>query len=279
MNWVLDKNKIFQCETDAEKISYPEDGNDLSYDLEENGVWFKQRNDLILSLIKKYPFTGDFIDIGGGNGFQAKEIIKSKIAGKVLLCEPGYSGCLFAKKREVEYVYNGTFQKFPFIDYKIGGVGLFDVVEHIENDSQFLNELYDLLPVGAKVYVTVPAMKLLWAEIDPLSGHFRRYNKKEVKRLASEVKFKLVDSGYYFDFYVLPMFLLRVIPFRLGIRKGWDEIMTGEKNNHKNNKGFISRLIENAHNRSIKRLLNGNKQDMGTSMYIVFEKQKELVNN
>jgi SAM-dependent methyltransferase len=273
MNWILDKNKIFQSETDTEKISYPKDGNDLSFDLEENGVWFKQRNDLILSLIKKYPFTDDFLDIGGGNGFQAKEIKKTKIAGKVLLCEPGYDGCLFAKRREVEYVYNGIFQNFPFKDYNIGAVGLFDVVEHIENDTQFLNELFDLLPVGAKVYITVPAMKMLWAEIDPLSGHYRRYNKKEAKRLASEVKFKLVESGYYFNFYVLPMFLLRVIPFRLGIRKGWDKIVAAEKNNHKSNKGFISRLIENAHNRSIKGLLKGNKQGIGTSMYMVFEKK------
>ncbi len=272
MKWILDKNKIFQSETASAKISYPEDGNDLSFDLEENGVWFKQRNDLILSLIKKYPFVGDFLDIGGGNGFQAKEIKKSKIGGRVLLCEPGYDGCLFAKKREVEFVYNGIFQNFPFQDYNIGAVGLFDVVEHIENDTQFLNELYDLLPIGAKVYITVPAMKLLWAEIDPLSGHYRRYNEKEVKRLASEVHFKLIDTGYYFDFYVLPMFLLRVIPFRLGIRKGWDKIVASEKNNHKENKGFITKLIEKAHSRGINKVLQGNKQSIGTSIYIVFEK-------
>jgi hypothetical protein len=273
MKWILDKNQIFQCETDIEKISYPEDGNDLSYDLEENGVWFKQRNDLIISLIKKHPFSGDFLDIGGGNGFQAKELKKSGIKENIILCEPGYSGCLFAKKREVEYVYNGIFQNFPFKDYKIGAVGLFDVVEHIENDSSFLNELYHLLPDGAKVYITVPAMKLLWAEIDPLSGHYRRYNKKEVNRLVSQIPFKLVDSGYYFSFYVLPMFLLRVIPFRLGVRKGWDKIVSGEKNNHKENKGFISKLIDYAHARSIRRLLNGGKQLLGTSMYIVLEKK------
>lgn len=272
MNWALDKNEIFRNGIELSKISYPDEGNVLSYDLEENGVWFKQRNDLILSLIKKHPFSNDFLDIGGGNGFQAKGIKKSGIPGKVLLCEPGYNGCLLAKKREVEYVYNGVFQDFPFYKYKIGGVGLFDVVEHIENDTLFLNELYNLLPQGCKVYVTVPAMKSLWSEIDQMVGHFRRYNKKEVERLSSEVKFKIIDSGYYFNFYVLPMFLLRVIPFRLGVRKGFDKIVEEEKNNHKSNKGFISNLIANFHKKSIKGLLNRNKQIMGTSMYIVLEK-------
>jgi hypothetical protein len=272
MNWVLDKNAIFQCKADQENISYPEDGNELSYDFEENGVWFKQRNDLILALIKKYPFTGDFLDIGGGNGFQAKEIKASGIKGKVALCEPGYNGCLYARKRNVEYIYNGIFQNFPFSEFNIGGVGLFDVIEHIENDVEFLNQLYPLLPAGSKVYITVPAMKSLWAEIDPLSGHYRRYNKSEAHRLASAVKFKLVDSGYYFNFYVLPMFLLRVIPFKLGVRKGWDKIMEEEKKNHTKDKGFVSRLIEKAHKKSIEKLLQGKKQAMGTSMYFVFEK-------
>jgi SAM-dependent methyltransferase len=188
------------------------------------------------------------------------------------LCEPGYNGCLTAKKRNVEFVYNGVFQDFPFQGYNMGGVGLFDVIEHIEDDTRFLNELYNLLPRGAKVYITVPAMKLLWAEIDSPSGHFRRYNKKELKRLTSNVPFKLLDYGYYFNFYVLPMFLLRVLPYRIGIRKGWDKILKEEEANHKNNKGIISSIIENMHKRSVKLLLKGRKQIVGTSMYIVLEK-------
>lgn len=272
MNWDLDKNEIFRNGVSHSNISYPNEGNVLSYNLEENGAWFKQRNDLILTLIKKFPFFDDFLDIGGGNGFQALNIKNNGTKGKVLLCEPGYNGCLTAKKRKVEFVYNGLFQDFPFQVYNVGGVGLFDVLEHIENDTQFLNELYNLLPIGAKVYLTVPAMKLLWAEIDSPSGHFRRYNKKELERLTSNVPFKLLDYGYYFNFYVLPMFLLRVLPYRLGIRKGWDKILKEEEGNHKNNKGFISKILENMHQRSIKLLLKGRKQIVGTSMYIVLEK-------
>ena len=272
ISWTLDKNNIFQSGNDISKISYPEEGNSMSVDLEENGVWFKQRNDLISSLIKINSFNGDFLDIGGGNGFQALGIKNSGIKGKTIFCEPGYNGCLNAKKRNIEFVYNGVFQDFPFQEYNIGAVGLFDVLEHVENDTKFLNDLYNLLPKGTKVYITVPAMKLLWAEIDPLSGHFRRYNKIELKRLTAALSFKLIDFGYYFNFYVLPMFLLRVIPFRFGIKKGWDVILKEEENNHKNDKGLIASLIKKAHLRSIKKLLASKKQIIGTSMYIVFEK-------
>lgn len=272
MNWTLDKNNIYRSDNDGVKISYPDEGNSLSVDLEENGTWFKQRNDLILSLIKKHSFSGDFLDIGGGNGFQALGVKNSGIEGKVIFCEPGYNGCLIAKKRNIEYVYNGIFQDLPFQDYNIAAVGLFDVLEHIEDDIRFLTELHKLLPVGSKVFITVPAMKLLWSEIDPPSGHYRRYNKKEIKRLVNQLPFKLIDHGYYFNFYVLPMFLLRVVPYRLGIRKGWDNILKEEEGYHKNDKGFITKLMEKLHNRSIRRLNRGGKQHMGTSLYMVFQK-------
>lgn len=114
-------------------------------------------------------------------------------------------------------------------------------------------------------------MKTLWSEIDPIVGHLRRYNKKEVERLSSEVKFKIIDSGYYFNFYVLTIFFLRVLSYLIGIRKGWDKILK-EENNHKNDRGIINRIIENLHLRSIKLLLKGRKQIIGTSMYIVLEK-------
>jgi hypothetical protein len=272
MNWTLDENGIHRQNNLVGKISYHEEGNDALFEIEDNSSWFNQRNDLIIALIKKYPFKGDFLDIGGGNGFQARQLKKSNLADKVILCEPGYSGCLNAKKNNVEYIYNGIFQEFPFESFNIKAIGLFDVIEHIESDSRFLNELYQLLPVRAKVYITVPALKFLWSEIDPLSGHYRRYNGKELKRLISEVPFKLIDSGYYFNFYILPLFILRVLPFYFGIRRGWDKIIEGEKKSHTQKNGITGKIINKLHQRSLDKLCQGRKARAGTSIYIVFEK-------
>jgi len=272
MEWTLDKNGINIQINSEKKILYPENGNETFFYIEENSTWFNQRNDLILNLIKKHPFKGDFLDIGGGNGFQAKQLKKSNIAEKIILCEPGYQGCLNAKKNNVEFIYNGTFQNFPFDDFNIKAIGLFDVIEHIEDDSKFLNELYQLLPIGTKVFITVPALKNLWSEIDPLSGHCRRYNKKELKRLNSEINFKIIDSGYYFDFYILPLFILRVIPYLIGIRNGWDKIITKEKKNHNKKIGFIGKLIEKLHKKRLNKVAQGKKIKIGTSMFFILEK-------
>ena len=71
-----------------------------------------------------------------------------------------------------------TFEDFDFNLYNINGIGLFDVLEHIENDKEFLSKLLNKLKKGARIYITVPAHNFLWSEIDRHGGHFRRHNKK-----------------------------------------------------------------------------------------------------
>ncbi len=238
IGWTKDANGIF-ISSNAIALSYPEEGNAVCFSWEQNSPWFKQRNELILAMIKRHSINGDFLDIGGGNGFQAKAMIDSGFQHKVILCEPGAAGCLNAKKRGLPLVYCGLFQDMPLEEYDIKGCGLFDVVEHIEDDVLFLNELYDKVPTGTKVFINVPAMKMLWSQADEIAGHYRRYNKKEVERLKQQVKFRFAEYGYYFSFYFLPMLLLRVIPYRLGIRKSHEKVMEDENKNHSSGEGLF----------------------------------------
>ena len=69
--WIVDNNNIF-VNQNISKVSYPEDGNALCFQIEDNSPWFIQRNDLIKTLIIKHKLKGNFLDIGGGNGFQIK---------------------------------------------------------------------------------------------------------------------------------------------------------------------------------------------------------------
>jgi hypothetical protein len=71
-------------------------------------------------------------------------------------------------------------------------------------------------------------MKMLWSETDVYSGHFRRYNKKEVNRLLKDLNCKKVRQTYFFSVFFLPVFLLRVIPNLLGSKKSYEEIVDSE---------------------------------------------------
>ncbi|MEI7595871.1 MAG: hypothetical protein WCK02_09005 [Bacteroidota bacterium] len=269
---VQDKNGIYRTDELIKDISYPEEGNNIFYDFENKSIWFNLRNELISKLIRKYSIKGDFLDIGGGNGFQLSKIKNLNVFSKIILCEPGYQGCLNARKRNIEYVYNLRFQTFPFKDFDIQAIGLFDVIEHLENDVDFLNQLYDYLPIGAKVYITVPSMKMLWAEIDSLSGHHRRYNKKDIARLKRGIRFKLLDSGYFFSLFFLPLFFFRVIPYVFGVRKGEAEIFSSEVKNHTNENKLVKFVMNFFYFINIWCFKRSIKSLFGSSLYIVLEK-------
>ena len=270
MKWELDKEGIFSCGFDK-AVSYPEAGTDNCFNIEDQSPWFNQRNELILALVERHNLNGNFLDIGGGNGFQSRALLTSQYKGQVYLIEPSYEGCLNAKKRGIQNVYSGVFQDFDFNTNSIGVCGLFDVIEHIKDDILFLNELYEKLPKNGIVMINVPAFNFLWADADIHAGHFRRYNKRDVERIERLTKFKIIDNGYYFSFYYLPLFLLRVVPYRLGLRKSLNQTLQSETQNHSKH-GVIQKLLNKRHNYWLKQLKRGKPAPFGTSMFIILEK-------
>jgi SAM-dependent methyltransferase len=217
-------------------ISYPDIGNEDCYQIEEHSQWFNARNKNIDDVLKNYPFKDDFLDVGGGNGFQLRYLQNNYFKEKNIrsaLCEPGTKGCVNAATRGVSNVYNCMFQEFPFHHFQVGGVGLFDVLEHIENDVDFLKEISSFLPSGGKIYITVPALKYLWSSEDDFAGHYRRFNKNETKRISDETGLKIVFQTYFFSYYVPLVYLLRVLPEKLGKTQTIDQIREKEMNYHK----------------------------------------------
>src|ERR1017187_2613751 len=180
----LDSNGIFVISNLKEYISYPDNGNDECFGIEKNSFWFNHRNNILKEILLKYPHKGNFADIGGENGYQANFIKQNFPEKEVFLIEPGYQGCLNAKKYGVENVYNIPFQKFDFIKKKIGGIGLFDVIEHIEDDVTFFKELIKKCPPKTNIYITVPAYIWLWSDTDDYAGHFRRYNSRMINEIG-----------------------------------------------------------------------------------------------
>ncbi len=83
---------------------------------------------------------------------------------------------------------------------------LLDVIEHIENDIEFLNNLVKNKIFNSQSYfiITAPAFSSLFSHHDKLLGHYRRYTLCELIRLAEKSGLNVVDSGYFF---MVPLFL------------------------------------------------------------------------
>jgi hypothetical protein len=49
--------------------SYPVDGQDRCFAIEDNSFWFRHRNNAIITAVKKFPPDGFILDVGGANGY------------------------------------------------------------------------------------------------------------------------------------------------------------------------------------------------------------------
>ncbi len=169
-------------------------------------------------MIRNYPprNKGPVFDIGGGNGYVAKSILGA--GWDVVLVEPGLSGAKNAKKRGLPHVVCATTQTANFKKGTLPTIGVFDVVEHIEDDVAFLKHLWHLLAPGGMLYLTVPAYKFLWSQEDNKAGHFRRYSLNQILEKVSYVGFEISYSTYIFQWLVFAVGLFRALPYRCGFR-------------------------------------------------------------
>jgi SAM-dependent methyltransferase len=193
-------------------VSYPDNGNDCCFRVEDNSFWFKHRNNCIVEIIKNFPPRSEIFDIGGGNGFVAAELERNGF--KTILVDPGLNGVKNAEKRRLPNIICSTLEDAGFKPESISAVGLFDVLEHIREDLIFLKKIQTILINNGMLYLTVPAYSFLWSEEDNLSGHFRRYSKKTISLLLQSAGFKVEYCSFIFFPLPVPILLLRVIPYK-----------------------------------------------------------------
>ena len=199
----------------ASSVSYPEDGNQNCFAIEDSSFWFRHRNACLVELLRRFPPEGTFFDIGGGNGHVAQAL--QNAGWEVVLVEPGYVGAQNARKRGIRQVVQATLEDAHFRPATLPAVGLFDVIEHVEDDRKFLREIHSFLKANGRIYITVPAFQTLWSHEDEEAGHWRRYTLRSLSDTLTAAGFQIEFSTYIFGFLPLGILLLRVLPFRFGM--------------------------------------------------------------
>jgi SAM-dependent methyltransferase len=88
-------------------------------------------------------------------------------------------------------------------------LGMFDVLEHLDDDVGTLQALADALSPGGALVLTVPAHPWLFDEMDELACHRRRYTRPRLRRV-------LEDGG--FEVRYLRHFMFCLVPLLLPVR-------------------------------------------------------------
>lgn len=210
----------------ADAVSYPEDGHDAFMAIEDWSFWFRHRNRCITALVDALPPPGTIFDVGGGNGFVAQAL--SQAGHAVTVVEPGPQGARNARARGLSNVICATTQSAGFAPSSLPAVGLFDVIEHVDDDAAFMTHIRSLLRPDGVLYSTVPAYGWLWSDEDVAAGHYRRHTAKSVRRMLESAGFEIAFLSYFFRPLILPVLAFRAIPTRLGLRKSSGRTVAAE---------------------------------------------------
>jgi len=233
--------------------AYSEQSHEWCLSVEDDSWWFQHRNRVLIDLLRRYAPSQPLYDVGGGNGVVAAALCSAGI--RALVVEPGAAGVGNARRRGLEAI-QATLADCGAARGSIGSIGVFDVVEHIEDDAAFLTHLHEMLAPGGRLYLTVPAYQTLWSAEDVHAQHYRRYTASGLRAALQQAGFSVEHASYLFSFLPLPVLLFRTIPYRLGqVRTRNAEAF---KSDH-GSAGLMSRMLDGllALERSAIRALGG----------------------
>jgi SAM-dependent methyltransferase len=71
-----------------------------------------------------------------------------------------------------------------------------NVLEHIEDDGRALASMASILERGGVIVLLVPAFEALYGPIDRNLGHYRRYRRGDIARLAGQAGLQVLRARY-----------------------------------------------------------------------------------
>jgi SAM-dependent methyltransferase len=251
-----------------EPISYPAHGNASCLAVEDRSFWFRHRNRVITEFVSRFHRSGMFLDVGGGNGYVAKALIAAGI--DCVLVEPGVNGAMAARAREVEPVICARLEDVDLPPGCVASVGLFDVLEHIEDEAAALKLIHSILEPSGRLFLTVPAFQFLHSAEDDIAGHFRRYTVPRLHRVLARSNFRVEFSSYIFAPLPPLIFLTRTIPTRLGMRQAERPEDAGSEHTPV---GAVAWLMDRMLELELRRLRAGKRSPFGGSCFCVAVKE------
>ena len=181
-------------------------------ELEAGNFWFRARNKLIIWVLHKYsPELKSFLEIGCGTGFVISAISKQFPNSKLSGSEYFEEGLLYARHRSpgVEFIQMDA-RSIPY-ESELDAIGVFDVLEHIEEDEVVLQQIYKALKPGGVVLITVPQHRWLWSAVDEYACHVRRYNANEIHEKVRKAGFEIIRSTSFVTTLLPAMYLSRLL--------------------------------------------------------------------
>lgn len=182
---------------------------------EAGSFWFRYRNDRIVAAVRRRAGHPErFLEVGCGTGFVLSRLEKEFPAARLTGVEawPDGLGIAAGRTARAELIVAGA-TALPYRE-EFDVAGLFDVLEHVEDDLAPLREVRQALRPGGWLVLTVPQHPFLWSATDVLAGHVRRYRRRDLARKVEEAGFTVAEATSFLSF-LLPLLIASRLANRL----------------------------------------------------------------
>lgn len=161
---------------------------------EPRHFWFAGRlsaiEAVVAPLVRDRPDGYRVLEVGCGTGHVLAMLERVCVGGRLVGMDLLPDGLPYARRRASCPLVQGSSSAPPF-SVQFDLVGLFDVVEHLADDREFLNRSRALLKPGGALVLTVPAHQRLWSVVDERAHHCRRYGEADLRALLTRSGFRV----------------------------------------------------------------------------------------
>ncbi|MBX3241118.1 MAG: class I SAM-dependent methyltransferase [Chitinophagaceae bacterium] len=151
-------------------------------------------------------FHGHILEIGSGIGNISSLLLEQYV--HVNLSDVKYEYCKilqskFSGNSNLENIYQlnledtSLLNHFPELKKKFDTVLVLNVVEHIKDDKQAINNCKKFLNENGTLIILVPAHQFLYNSIDKELGHFKRYDQKSISSLLGSCGLTVIHTSYF----------------------------------------------------------------------------------
>lgn len=166
---------------------------------ESNHWWFSGRRAIISTIIQKLdiPKNSKILEVGCGTGGNLQMIAKF---GQVCAFDIDANAREIALKKTegfYEIKVGSCPDEIPFSDQRFDLICMFDVLEHIERDSETLIAIKQLLAKNGRILLTVPAYQYLYGPHDEFLHHKRRYSVNQLSKKIVVARLRSVKITYF----------------------------------------------------------------------------------